>query len=51
LLGLETHRLKNWEAVLVRRAGAIAERIAIPGSPPIQACARLGLPADYLYRR
>jgi len=50
-LGLQRHGLKSWEAALVRRAGALAETIRIPGAPPLQSCARLGLPNDYLYRR
>ncbi len=35
---------------MVKVAGALAERIPIPDSPPVQACARLGLPKDFLYR-
>ena len=50
LLGLEKSGLKAWEALLVRSAAKIAERVRIPGAPPSQACERLGLPADYLYR-
>ena len=51
LLGLATrYRLKGWEAMLVRNAGAMAERVRLPG-PPQEACERLGLPADYLWRR
>ena len=45
------HGLKSWEAALLRRAGALADTIRIPGAPPAQACARLGLPGDYLHRR
>lgn len=43
-------RLRPWERRLVRLAGAASDRIAIAGSPPVEACRRLGLPADYLYR-
>jgi hypothetical protein len=51
LLGLgERWRLRPWERRLVRLAGAASDRIAIPGSPPVEACRRLGLPADYLQR-
>jgi uncharacterized protein (DUF2236 family) len=36
---------------LVMAAGAGADRIVLPGTPPVQACERLDLPRDYLYRR
>jgi uncharacterized protein (DUF2236 family) len=36
--------------LLVRALGAAAERIVIGSAPPAQACVRLGLRADYLYR-
>jgi uncharacterized protein (DUF2236 family) len=49
LLGLEQHGLAAWERVMVRGVGAAADRVRLPG-PPADACARLGLPADYLYR-
>ncbi|HYG25511.1 MAG TPA: oxygenase MpaB family protein [Caulobacteraceae bacterium] len=42
--------LKSWERWLVRRAGAGAEQVVLTTAPPAQACVRLGLPADYLYR-
>lgn len=45
------HGLRPGEARLLRRAGALADRIALPSSPPVQASLRLGLPADHLYRR
>lgn len=45
------HGLKRWEAALVRTAGRLADAIVIESSPASQACLRLGLPADYLYRR
>ncbi|HEV7693516.1 MAG TPA: oxygenase MpaB family protein [Hyphomonadaceae bacterium] len=49
-LGLgERWRLRNWEKRLVKLAGAASDRIAIPGSPPVEACHRLGLPTNYLY--
>lgn len=52
LLGLgAAFDLKPWERWLIRRAGAAAERVALTSAPPAQACVRLGLPADYLYRR
>lgn len=39
------------EKVFVRQAGAWSDRIMLPSSPAVQSCLRLGLPADYLYRR
>lgn len=49
-LGLgERWRLRNWEKRLVKLAGAASDRIAIPGSPPVEACHRLGLPTNFLY--
>jgi hypothetical protein len=42
--------LRPGEAALVRQAGALSDRILLRGSPAVQACLRLGLPADYLYR-
>jgi len=51
LLGLgSSFGLTGWEAALVRAAGAAADRIALPSNPAAQACRRLGLPEDYLYR-
>jgi uncharacterized protein (DUF2236 family) len=38
------------EARLIRVAGRLAERLPLPGLPAVQACRRLGLPANYLYR-
>lgn len=35
---------------MLRGMGALAERIPIPAAPPAQACRRLGLPGDFLYR-
>ena len=43
--------LRPWEEPLVRRAGRLADRIMLWESPAVQSCLRLGLPADYLYRR
>jgi len=39
------------EGRLVRWAGAAADRLPLGGTPAVEACQRLGLPADYLYRR
>lgn len=42
--------LSPWQRRLVGWAGAVADRIVLRSSPPVQSCRRLGLPADYLYR-
>lgn len=39
------------EGRLVRLAGAAADRVPAKGAPPVEACLRMGLPGDYLYRR
>ncbi len=46
-----TFGLRFWQRPLVRLAGALADRVMLRSSPAAQACLRLGLPADYLYRR
>jgi uncharacterized protein (DUF2236 family) len=43
--------LSGWQAALVRRSGALSDRILLRSSPAVQSCRRLGLPDDYLYRR
>jgi len=43
--------LRPWQAPLVRLAGALADRIVLRSGPPAQSCRRLGLPADFVYRR
>jgi uncharacterized protein (DUF2236 family) len=50
-LGLDNDGLRLGEAALVSLAGSLADRIVLEASPAVQACRRLGLPADYLYRR
>ena len=51
-LGLGSEWLpRPFELKAIRLAGRIADRIAVPGAPPAQACQRMGLPADWLYRR
>jgi uncharacterized protein (DUF2236 family) len=37
-------------AVAIRTLGALADRVPIKDAPPAQACIRLGLSADFLYR-
>ena len=39
------------EQRIVRSAGRIADRVMLGDGPAVQACLRLGLPADYLYRK
>jgi uncharacterized protein (DUF2236 family) len=46
-----TFGLGGWERRLVRVLGAAADRLVLPGSPAVQSCIRLGLPAGHLYRR
>lgn len=51
-LGLTAaYGLRFWQRPLVRLAGALADRVMLRSSPAVQSCVRLGLPADYLYRR
>jgi uncharacterized protein (DUF2236 family) len=51
-LGLTAaHGLRVWQRPLARFAGALADRVMLRSSPAVQSCIRLGLPADYLYRR
>ena len=50
-LGLtDSYGLRPWELPLVRQAGALADRTLLRSNPAVQACVRLGLPADHLYR-
>lgn len=44
-------RLGPVEARLLRLAGRLADRVALPEIPPAQACRRMGLPTNYLYAR
>jgi uncharacterized protein (DUF2236 family) len=50
LLGLEGKGLRPFEAALLRRAGALSDRIVVANGPAAQASQRLELPADYVYR-
>ncbi|WP_292043743.1 MULTISPECIES: oxygenase MpaB family protein [unclassified Brevundimonas] len=43
--------LAAWQVPLVKALARGAERIPLRQSPAAQSCVRLGLPADYLYRR
>ena len=50
-LRLERRRRFAWGGLsLVRAFGAAAEKLVLADAPPAQACARLGLAKDYLYR-
>ena len=49
ILGLNGHGLHAWESELVRRIGALADRLVLDSNPAVQACRRLRLPNDYLY--
>lgn len=42
--------LRPWQAALVRMAGRASDRLVIRQAPPAQACVRLGLSPEYLYR-
>jgi uncharacterized protein (DUF2236 family) len=49
-LGLsERYGLRRHERRLAKWAGACADRLVLPSSPPVQSCVRLGLPMNYLY--
>ncbi len=51
ILGLgSAFGLRRGEATVLRAMGAVSERFVLEGAPPAQACLRMGLPADYLYR-
>lgn len=43
--------LRSWERRPVRAAAAAGDRLLVPSSRAVRSCRRLGLPADYLYRR
>ncbi|NYT43012.1 DUF2236 domain-containing protein [Sphingomonas sp. R-74633] len=50
-LGLEDWRLRGFERRLVRLIARTADRVPLLGSPPAKASERLGLPADWLWRK
>ena len=51
-LGLgDRYGLRSWERRLIALAGRAADRLVLTSAPPSQACVRMGLPADHLYRR
>jgi uncharacterized protein (DUF2236 family) len=47
----ETWKIRPWEVALVKQIGRRSDGILIRSSPAVQACARLGLPEDYLYQQ
>lgn len=50
-LGLGDAWLPNrWQLALVRRIARTLDRIPLRSGPPVQACRRLGVPDDFLYR-
>jgi uncharacterized protein (DUF2236 family) len=49
-LGPELGLRKPGYEALLKALGAAGERFVLADAPPAQACLRLGLPADYLYR-
>ena len=51
ILGLaKSYGLPPGGEITLRALGAAADRLALYNAPPAQACVRLGLPGDYLYR-
>jgi len=50
-LDLGDQGLAPWERPVVRAMGRAADRLVLETLPPAQACLRMGLPADWLYRR
>lgn len=52
VLGLgRRYNLPPGATPLLRATGSFADRVLLENSPATQACARLGLPRDFLYRR
>lgn len=49
-LDIADQGLAPWERPVVRAMGRSADRLALESLPPAQACVRMGLPADWLYR-
>jgi uncharacterized protein (DUF2236 family) len=42
--------LSSWQRPIVRATGRAADHLLLENAPPSQACVRMGLPADWLYR-
>jgi uncharacterized protein (DUF2236 family) len=43
--------LRSWQRRIICGAGRLADRLPLAGSPPVEACRRLGLPETYLFTR
>ena len=43
--------LAAWQVPIVKALARTADRVPIRNAPPARSCVRMGLPADYLYRR
>jgi uncharacterized protein (DUF2236 family) len=50
-LRLESASLTPREKWIIKMIGKASDAIPLPGSPAVEACRRLGLPATYLYRK
>jgi uncharacterized protein (DUF2236 family) len=50
-LGLEAWRLRDHERRVVRLISKLADRVPLLDAPPAKASERLGLPADWLWKR
>jgi len=46
----EEFELKSWERKVIGFVGRLADRVPVSSAPPAQACRRLGLPSNYLYK-
>jgi uncharacterized protein (DUF2236 family) len=51
IVGFTDVGLNAFEAGVVRRIGAFADRLVLETNPAVQACRRMRLPANYLYVR
>lgn len=47
----EHESLRPWQRHAVRRLGQLSDRVLLRSTPAVQACRRMGLSDDYLYRR
>ncbi|MCX4245186.1 oxygenase MpaB family protein [Paraliomyxa miuraensis] len=48
-LELRRYALRGWERRVLWATGHLLERVPLPGSPPVLASRRMGLPGSYLY--
>jgi uncharacterized protein (DUF2236 family) len=49
VVGLTDRSLNAWEAGVVQQIGSFVDRLVLETNPAVQACRRMGLPANYLY--